>query len=290
MLCFILVCGGLALQAAPGHAEPAIRITTTYYDIVGTTTTDLAAQMDDLGPKDGNDHSDAVAVTDWRIAYEWFYTESAAGCAIEEVFVSANIKYLFPRWKNESSADDATRAAWDRFMSALRTHEAGHAQHGEDGAREVEAVLKSLPRQPTCDALKAEVTAEAHRTIQKYAALDVEYDRETKHGLTQGTYLPRDSFGAIAYDDGNRVYGVAYGATSAAAADQAALAQCAEDAGDCKVVVRFSKGCVALAAGSGTDFGAAQADSRDEAETAALFACRHSSDSCIVATSICARP
>jgi predicted secreted Zn-dependent protease len=287
LLSFI-VCGcSLAFHAAPSHAEPGIYVSTTYYDIVGTTTSELGEQIDALGPKDRVDHLDAAATTSWRIAYEWFYTESATGCAVKEVFVSAIIKYHFPRWENESGADDSTRQAWGRFMSALRTHEAGHAQHGEDGATEVEATLKSLPTQPTCEALKADVDAEADRIIKKYAALDIEYDRETKHGLTQGTYLPGSWFGAIAYDDG--AFGWDYGAASAAAADRDALAQCAERAGDCKVVVRYSKGCVALAAG-GSDFGAAQADNRDEAEAAALFACKRSSDSCIIATSSCAPP
>lgn len=280
----ILVLG----SARPVSANPAISYSTTYYDIVGLTASDLSKQMDLLGPKDDGGETGA-ADTVWAVDSQGTFRFDASKCRVESVRISATIQYRFPRWQNEPDGDAAMRQEWERFMTALRTHEAGHAEHGEEAARAVERALLALPARASCDAVQADAAATAKRIIERYQALDVDYDRTTRHGLSQGTYLKGESFGAIAFGPGRRAYSWVYGAETPAQAEQEALSSCAKMASDCRVVVDFSNGCGALALGAEGAFGAAQGARKDQAAAGALAACRRDTGGdCKLATSACA--
>ena len=70
-----------------------------------------------------------------------------------------------------------------------RIHEAGHVRNGINAAYEIESVVKkSLPRQ-NCDLLKSDVDRIAFTMIKKYDQLDIQYDKETEHGKTQGAWI-----------------------------------------------------------------------------------------------------
>jgi predicted secreted Zn-dependent protease len=289
-----LLASSLLLFLSPAglaFANPAIKFSTTYYDIVGHTVSELAKQMDLLGPKDEGGAGNGAADTLWAVDTQWTDRYGASYCRAVGARVSATIRYRFPRWTNEGDADATMRAEWERFMAALRTHEAGHAQHGEDAARAVEKALLALPGGASCEAVDAEAAAVTNRIIDSYQALDVEYDRVTQHGIVQGTTLKGESFGAIAYGPGGRVSSWDYGAETPGEADREALSSCAKMASDCRIVVDFSNGCAALALGRESQFGVARAGSRDQAVAGALAACqRGSGGECKIAASPCVPP
>ncbi len=84
-----------------------------------------------------------------------------------------------PTWSDKSSATAKQQAEWDRFHSAITTHEAGHVS--TDKASFAGAHARMVGKAPT-DGDTALDSVAAKATTDNDA-----YDGSTNHGLTQGT-------------------------------------------------------------------------------------------------------
>ena len=149
----------IAVLILPGElaAKPKIKVSKKYYSISGSTTRELKQQMRRKGP------GGFWARADWRVS--WF-----AGCQ-----VTVEIKYQYPKWENRSGAPADVRRKWDRMMKALVRHEEQHGRHGINAGNEID--------QSKCSGSPKKIT-------EKWARQDKIYDRQTKHGKTEGVVLP----------------------------------------------------------------------------------------------------
>jgi hypothetical protein len=94
-------------------------------------------------------------------------------------------------------------------------------------------------------------------------------------------------FGAIAFSSTTSNSGQSHGQTTEAAADQTALRNCAGLAKDCRVVIRGSNICLALAVGLNNASGWAPGGTREGAQSAALKRCQSVSKVCVVRATPC---
>jgi predicted secreted Zn-dependent protease len=171
-------------------AEPTISEELSHYDVVGASPAELVAEMNALGPIDSNDGKKVWAKTRWHVNWQHAYHTEASTCSLDKVSVNLRIDYTYPRWKNESDADEATRNVWNPFILALQKHERQHGQHGIDAAHEIEKEIESLEGRRTCDALREAADALGHSIVKKHAGRDIEYDQRTHHGRDEGIHLP----------------------------------------------------------------------------------------------------
>lgn len=179
----------LALPALSARAEPTVKVDTHYYDIRGASAAELRQQMSRLGPPD-RDGRRYDAYTKWYVAWRFTYHEDGKSCRIERVTTSADVTYTLPRWKVPRAAAPELTAHWDRYLAALQTHEDGHRDFGVRGAHEVEQQIRALPAHGSCRELEAAANAAGHRVLDKYRAQELAYDRDTRHGATQGAVFP----------------------------------------------------------------------------------------------------
>lgn len=184
-----LVAAGCAtVPRGPADVCPEVSVSPEvqleFYVIEGADPTELRAQMRELGPRDirGVHHGYAQWHVDWRYPF----LTTSRGCATGTTQVTVKTKYTLPRWHDEASAPPELRARWRCFLSALLVHEDGHRLHARDAAATIEALLPRLPPQPSCAEMDNLANAEAHRILEHFRELDQEYDRETRHGMTQG--------------------------------------------------------------------------------------------------------
>ena len=184
-----LILLGAAL-CSPAAAGPTVSEINSYYDIAGGSLPELVAQMRLLGPTIEGSARRYWARTTWHVRWRFTYRERGFSCVIETVSVSLKINYTYPRWKDESGADETSRKAWARMMSALERHERQHAQHGRDAALEIERGIGALKAQRSCALLEREANALGHRIVEQYVARDAEFDRRTDHGRNEGVHLP----------------------------------------------------------------------------------------------------
>ena len=178
-----------SLCALPVQAAVTLGDHVEHYDISGSTPADLRREMNAKGPQGaGGKRFDGY--TRWHVSWRYQYNNAAGGCAIASVTTSAKVPITLPRWTNEGGAGDSTRQQWARYLAALEKHEQGHRRNGINAANEVDRAIAAVPPAANCDALGASANALGMRILQKYNQRDLDYDRDTNHGVTQGARYP----------------------------------------------------------------------------------------------------
>jgi predicted secreted Zn-dependent protease len=162
-------------QAVAVEVHPALMET---YDVHGRDIAEVASRL-------GSGH---VASTRWRVT--WKYTlEESGSCRLKSFRVDVTAKIRMPRWANRDASPPKARASWDAFNDAMRKHEEGHRDHGVRAGRELARQIRTLGSRSDCRRLRADVDMTGDRVIATFQAEDNEYDRVTRHGISQGAIL-----------------------------------------------------------------------------------------------------
>lgn len=154
--------------------------TIVYYEIEGSNESDLRAQMDELGPVDYSGFK-SDAATEWYVSWDWpgFRSDN---CSLDEAVVSYEVKIIFPRWTPTEDAPNNLIVKWFNYTYKLAKHEKSHADYLVANYQSVLDAIKGA----TCET--ADAVAEA--ALEPLRAFDLEYDRQTGHGATQGARFP----------------------------------------------------------------------------------------------------
>jgi predicted secreted Zn-dependent protease len=183
MMKLIHLMGMLAMASAPLVHADAIQLEihpaeTETYAVKGRTLHEAATSM-------GSGH---VALTRWRVA--WKYSlEGTTACRLKSFHVDVTTKFRMPRWVDRDSAPMAARKSWDTFFEAIKRHEEGHREHGEAAGREIAREVRALSPRGDCRATRAELDRIGSAAVARYKERDDEYDRMTRHGISQGAIL-----------------------------------------------------------------------------------------------------
>jgi predicted secreted Zn-dependent protease len=166
---------------------------TLYYDVAGASADELRTQLDLQSEIEQGD-----AYTDWQIQWRYDYARSADGCGLVSLTVSLDVTLTFPRWTPPESAAPhrpsvpvgELQEQWRAYLAALEVHEQGHEKLAAQAADEIVTALSSLPLYPSCAELERAADEAGERILEHYRQLELEYDRETEHGATQGARFP----------------------------------------------------------------------------------------------------
>lgn len=154
--------------------------TMQYYDVSGTSVTELRASMDAREPVDSSGRRND-AFTTWNIDWTWPLNPDGT-CILSGATTTDTITVTFPRWLPPADALASLIARWNTYESALVTHESGHVSFVVSTAADVLSAIKRA----TCTT--AEAAAQA--VITRIRQHDLDYDAETDHGATQGARFP----------------------------------------------------------------------------------------------------
>jgi predicted secreted Zn-dependent protease len=173
-------------QLAPG---PGVQtsIDVQYYDVVGASSQALRAQLRERGPRDANGRW--AAATRWNVSWSFPYLADEVGCVGGPVNVQVAISFTFPRWTTPTQGGPGLAERWQRYLDAVVQHEHGHRDIAVEGADALRLALASLPPTPTCEQFALNAQATADNFMTRYNERQVQYDRLTDHGATQGAVL-----------------------------------------------------------------------------------------------------
>ena len=179
----------LLLFVSTAWAEPTVTVKTETYDIYGTTARELREQMILFGVtwRDGRKYD---ALTTWFTRWQYTWESGVYACEITGAQTSVEVLYRLPRWANEEEAAPALRNRWERYMANLMVHENGHKDLGIAAATEIEEAIRAMPAELTCKALETAANTLGEEILDKYRALEVDYDQKTGHGRTRGAVFP----------------------------------------------------------------------------------------------------
>jgi len=170
-------------------SEPRISVKIDYYKLYSTSQASLRREMNKKGIRwtDGKTYD---GFTSWYVKWRYEYYYKNGYCSLEAVDVSVDVEYTLPRWVLKPLGNQKTWINWNRYSDALKKHEDGHRDFGIEAARKIEAALLSIGSRPRCDTLGDDANAIAYRILDDFRKKEVEYDRKTGHGRTQGAVFP----------------------------------------------------------------------------------------------------
>jgi predicted secreted Zn-dependent protease len=151
-----------------------------YYDIEGVTEEELRAQLDELGPIDSSGYK-GDALAEWLVSWNW-PGYGSDNCDLSEAEVSYTVEVIFPRWMPPEDAPNNLIIKWFNYTYRLAKHEKGHVDYV---VANYQSVLEAI-KDATCET--ADRAAES--ALDPLRAFDLEYDRQTGHGATQGARFP----------------------------------------------------------------------------------------------------
>ncbi len=125
--------------------------------------------------------------TRWNVRWTFRWQSEASGqCRITEVTTRLRTEVQLPELRR---ATPSQQAVFDRYVPALSRHEQGHVQFGRDAARAVDQGIAQLPAASNCAALERQANELGHRLLREHAEREKQYDRDTRHGASQGAKL-----------------------------------------------------------------------------------------------------
>lgn len=179
-------------QTAPPQVEPDSSVRLTHviaaYGVTGKSVRDLRASIAANAPR-SPEGARFGGFTTWELNWSYAGSEQRPnGCVPLTVNVYLDLSVQVPAWRDSSSAPVAVRNAWNRYVTALRTHETNHANIAIRGANWLASELRNLVT-PVCSALQADAQMLAVRAALAIRSENDRYDVRTRHGVTEGVVL-----------------------------------------------------------------------------------------------------
>lgn len=179
------------LKYKTGVASRKLRIDEKYnfYDIKGTSIAELKQQMK-LGGVKWNDGKVYAALTTWDIQYDYEIIEKNGSYSIQSVTTDISVVYMLPnRVTAAVDAPDILAGEWGKFMDHLKEHEYGHKDISVKTAAEINEALASMGSASSKADLDKRAKLLVEAKFKQLKKLQIAYDDETQHGITQGAIL-----------------------------------------------------------------------------------------------------
>ncbi len=128
----------------------------------------------------------AAAHATWNVSYEYTTRVERGQCRIASVSTTLVGQIRMPRWTATQGSPAALRAKWDRYVSALKVHEDGHIAIGRRFEKAARRAIESLPAMSGCGQFSTLAKQRFDETLERYRAIEKDYDISTGGGRTQG--------------------------------------------------------------------------------------------------------
>ena len=152
-----------------------------YYEVSGRTVAQIRASAMRAAPIDPASGHPVAGSTRWRL--DWDAPTGPDGrCRLDQAEVTLDVAITLPRLVETDHVPPAVRQRWQRFVTAIKAHEATHARIAHEGR---EAMLRAI-QHADCESAH-QAAADAAAELDRWSA---DYDRATRHGETEGGHFP----------------------------------------------------------------------------------------------------
>lgn len=154
------------------------------YEVEGKTPTELKASMEKRAPFPRKKDSEVAAIGQ-RVCTAYDFTTDNGRCRAVRIRVVVKMSYIFPRWSNRSGASPEALKWWAEEERRTFVHEDGHVAIVDDAMKGMHEQLLAIAEAPTCEELQTKLDARRDELWEMMLARQMQYDRDTKNGLTQ---------------------------------------------------------------------------------------------------------
>ena len=157
----------------------------TFYQINASTEGQIFYQLNNCMPYNKGEPAVGITYTNFNRTFD--YNEFAGQvCNIRNVAVGVHSTILYPRWNAPAGTNQYLINKWVAYMKNLIIHEEAHVTIGNKYSRKYYDYLKQLSDSQTCVASVAVIDAKQDEIAKEMDNANIEYDRVTDHGRTQG--------------------------------------------------------------------------------------------------------
>lgn len=166
------------------------KFTVTTYNVMGKTLNDISKSLNAQALPDPHEpFSRYYARTDWYLTGDWFWKPSASGCELTGAQVMVAVTMTLPALTTVDAPAEV-QTQWNQFIDNTITHESVHVKLAYDGARNYQRELSQLAPTTNCDLLQNRLNEIFRKNFDQIDRANVDYDKRTKHGETQGAIFP----------------------------------------------------------------------------------------------------
>lgn len=160
------------------------------YAVNGSTLSAISQSLEANARADPHEPgSKFYAETNWQISYSTSRKSTARGCELDKGSVTIAVTMTLPALVTPNVPRDVADR-WSNFIKRGIIHESGHVKLAQDGARSFQRDLGNVSPSPTCDALDTRIKDLFITDFKSIEKLNVQYDADTQHGVTQGAVFP----------------------------------------------------------------------------------------------------
>lgn len=168
-----LVAAAPDLAAVPG-------LTLVGYPVRGRSSRSIRESINEGRPAGDGDRFDGR--TQFRYETRW-RANAAGGCDPSSVEVTTTFIVTMPELTTRPTLERRDRENWDRYFNALIAHEHNHVRIALAGQDQLRTYLRNAPNCATMQAAQEQITVQINEAQRAY-------DRNTRHGATEGAHFP----------------------------------------------------------------------------------------------------
>jgi predicted secreted Zn-dependent protease len=184
----VLLAVFITVTSPMAHAKPVLKIKTDYYTISGDSADALRQQINirSSARENGKTYD---AYTRWHVNWQYNWAKTESYCSLTAVTTNVDVTITLPKWLDHDSAPAALKKQWDHYYTALVEHENGHKDFGLKAANAIELAFSGMGRD-SCSSLQRDANSTGQKILNKYTALEKQYDIDTDHGMNDGAVFP----------------------------------------------------------------------------------------------------
>ena len=158
---------------------PGVEI--VHYEVSGDSLFEIRRALNRVRPRDPTDGQRVDALASWYIQWRW-PVRGDGGCDLARAEIRFSGRVRMPRLVETARTPDAVRRRWRAYVAVLERHEANHIRRAWLSRNRVLAAIRAS----SC----ASADRDARAALAALVRQDRDYDRTTRHGLTEGAHFP----------------------------------------------------------------------------------------------------
>jgi predicted secreted Zn-dependent protease len=171
-----------SLKTAPNPPWGTVAVDVQYYELREASRAQLRQEIRMIRAASGwRDYGD----TQWSIKTNYDFATSGSSCEPTRVDVSLDLHITLPRLRNPDVLSPELRTEWEKFLRALREHEANHKRIAIECAERVSAELAAVGSL-RCELLEGRMQSITEAVTSTCHARNADYDLRTGHGASEG--------------------------------------------------------------------------------------------------------
>ena len=171
-------------------AAPIINRKNSTYNVSGATPREVRSQIDKIGPMHPTEKRRYDGITEWDLSWKYQISRRGKIWIVTSSTVQLDIRVKVPKWVDKKNAPPLAQRQWKIYQSNLVRHEQGHVNIAVRAAQAIDKYIATYGGASSVEHMRTNIDRNAKLILERFRKYDVNYDKSTRHGMTQGAKFP----------------------------------------------------------------------------------------------------